>query len=130
MSKYLYYLLGLVLLITFVLGALFLRDVYENKQLTELAACTPYNIEFSEQTSASIVVSWTTKSNCTGLVKYGEQRDNIVFVASEVGDSSAKTDHSVNVDNLKAGVEYYLLIISDGKEYGSNGSPVTVSGKD
>lgn len=129
MSKSLYYINALLLIITVALFALFVRDISASEEFASLQECEPYNVNIDDIVTDGFTISWMTKGNCTGTVKYGEERDNISFIVTETGDSSAKKVHKITIDSLEYSTQYYLLVVSNQVDYGIDNSPLMIKTK-
>jgi hypothetical protein len=125
-----FYLLTLLMVLAMVgLSVLFLSDLARTTQAVNLEECTPYNISFTNITAVAFTVNWQTKGNCTGVVKYGDERDNLAFIATQKGDASAKSTHSVVVDGLRYSTQYYLYVVSNQQDYGLDNTVLIVKTK-
>jgi|GEM_PF-600028 len=120
-------LVGVLLIFTVFLSLFYYRDVLGVEDSTAGYLCEPLDVRLTDVDTTSFRVQWSTSAECLGLVKYGTSIDTINFMALDEGGHKSKQNHSVKIDDLQPGKTYYLVIHSDGKDYGSQGSPMVVS---
>jgi hypothetical protein len=90
--------------------------------------CTPYGVEVVTQSTTEINIKWKTDENCIGFIKYGLSIEDLSYESVEKGTTST-TLHEIQLTKLQAGFTYYYLIVSDSKEYGVSGLPLSFSTK-
>ncbi len=130
MSKKVKLLLLILILILAPFIYFWIRDVDQLNRVEEQGKCTPFNVEHSAE-RFSIFLKWETDEDCVGYAKYsllasGDSWINVLngeeFVLSK--------EHSVEINDLKPGTDYYISIISNGEMYGENDSPLMIRTKD
>jgi len=97
-----------------------------NKAYEELGTCVPFNIEFTDVGATTATFKWNTKETCHGFVQYGNNRAELSLMAIEDSQIKGVGFHSVTLRNLKPRTIYYFTIVSNEREYGLNGLPVSV----
>ena len=105
------------------------RDVLQEKGDESKNNCIPLNLQIRDITRTGAVVEWETAFECLGLVKYGDSVDAMDYIAIDEDNNFARKNHSIMVKNLKPASIYYLVVFSNGVEYGLEGSPVVINTK-
>ncbi len=119
---------SLLILSSFLLF-LYRRDVLLENDEVFVDECTPVNLQIKDVLSTSFIVEWETAEECLGVVKYGESVDSVNLLAIDNENNFARKTHSIRVENLKSSSIYYIVVFSDGVEYGVEGTPVIVNTK-
>ncbi|KUK77068.1 MAG: transmembrane(s)protein [candidate division WS6 bacterium 34_10] len=91
-----------------------------------VSGCVPYNVSISRGGEYQAVIEWSTEEDCLSYVMYGDDRNNLEYIAIDHQKISAKT-HRVVIDKLLPSQIYYLLIYSGKNSYGNNGLPLSFS---
>ena len=118
---------GILLILTVFLSLFYYRDVLGVEDSVGQYSCEPLDVEIVDVEATSLRVKWHTSQECLGLVKYGSNMETINFMALDEEGHKSKREHLVKIDNLKPSMTYYLVIHSDGKDYGAQSGPVVVS---
>jgi hypothetical protein len=91
-----------------------------------VSGCVPYNVEISKEGEYEAAVKWNTTEECLGYVSYGNDRNKLDFIAVNNDDLSSK-QHRVVIDKLLPSQNYFFVINSGNKSYGSKGVPLSFS---
>ncbi len=106
------------------------RDVLNTESSNgDIGGCAPFSLQVKNVSARGFVVEWETMDDCLGFVKYGDSIDSINLIAFDENGDIAVKEHSVKLTDLKASSIYYVMIISEGTEYGVEGTPIIVSTK-
>ncbi len=125
-------LLIIIVVLLILSGTLFFfyyRDILDEQDGVLHGSCVPLNLQVQDVSSNSFVVEWQTSDKCLGFVKYGDTIDSINYIAINENNDVATKGHSVSVKDLKPSNVYYLVVSSDGAEYGLEGAPIVVNTK-
>ena len=108
----------------------YIRDVVrDTEEESVLGDCVPVNLQIKDILSTNFSVSWETSNECIGLVKYGDSVDSMDYLAVDESNNVAKTKHLIQLKDLKPSSIYYLVVFSEGVEYGIEGTPAIVNTK-
>lgn len=121
--------IAVLLVLSGVLYFFYNRDVLSNRDVGVFEGCVPINLQIQEVSSDSFTVEWGTSEKCLGLVKYGDSIDSIEYFAINEEKRVATKEHFVTVKNLKPSSIYYVVVFSEGVEYGLDGAPIIVNTK-
>jgi hypothetical protein len=91
-----------------------------------VSGCVPYNVSISRRGEYQAVIEWSTEEVCLSYVMYGDDRNNLEYIAIDHQEISAKK-HRVVIDKLLPSQIYYLLIYSGKNSYGNKGLPLSFS---
>lgn len=91
-----------------------------------VSGCVPYNVSISRGGEYHAVIEWSTEEVCLSYVMYGDDRNNLEYIAIDHQEISAKK-HRVVIDKLLPSQIYYLLIYSGKNSYGNKGLPLSFS---
>lgn len=91
-----------------------------------VSGCVPYNVSISKGEEFQAVVEWYTVDECLGYVMYGDNRVNLDFISINREELSSR-NHRVLIENLLPSQNYFFLINSGGKSYGTKGIPLSFS---
>ena len=122
------FILSLIAVLLVVLGTLYFfyyRDVLSDEPILSYT-CEPLNFTVLDVTATSFVIEWDTVDECLGLVKYGTSVDAIGLIALNESKNVSKS-HRVKLENLQPASTYYVVIFSGDSDYGSEGSPITIT---
>lgn len=92
----------------------------------------PQMVKISNISHAAFTVSWVTPENpSSGYLRFGQSRSlgeiGLDERDQEIEELGKHTLHYVTLNNLKPLTTYYFKIISQGKEYGENDAPYSVT---
>jgi len=73
----------------------------------------------SDLTETGVVIEWDTDEEADSFVYYGDDEVSLTRVES---DANAVTDHSVAIDGLIPGTDYYYYVMSNGEVENNSGS--------
>ena len=121
--------IAVLLVLSGVLYFFYSRDVLSNRDEGVFENCVPINLQIQNVSSDSFTVEWSTSEKCLGLVKYGDSIDSIEYFAINEEERVATKEHFVTVRNLNPSSVYYVVVFSEGVEYGLEGTPVIVNTK-
>ena len=106
------------------------RDVLDTEGSNgDISGCVPFDLQVQDVSALGFVVEWETEENCLGFVKYGDSVDAINLIAFDENGDIAVKKHAIKISDLKASSIYYVMVISEGTEYGLEGTPIIVSTK-
>lgn len=88
--------------------------------------CVPYNVVVNRDGDYKAVISWSTEEDCLGYISYGDDRDNLDFIALDTENLSSK-NHSIVIDKLLPSQTYFFLVNSGERSYGNKGLPLSFS---
>ncbi|MFH1547490.1 MAG: fibronectin type III domain-containing protein [bacterium] len=133
MSKYIPWIVGGIVVVSVCITAyLLFRPVGEedtqgeNTNTEELETITPNNMQTSNVSSSSFTVTWETKENSAGFVKYGNTSNSLSLIAQDVNGTKPRTSHKVVVSGLSAGRKYYFFVMSENVAFGKEGRALEV----
>lgn len=110
-----------------IVGVFVIKAFGSNDSIS-IAGCDPYNVEISKgNNDNSVIISWTTKNDCSAYVIYGENMKDLSLVAVDADHSVNTKSHSVVINTLLSTKMYYFTIVSDGTNYGKNGLAIPFS---
>lgn len=121
--------IAVLLVISGTLLFFYNRDVLGVKDEVFFDDCSPINLRITDVTSTSFRTEWATSEDCLGLVKYGESIDSIDYIARDEEKNIMGKNHSVKINNLKPAGVYYVVVVSEGTEYGIDSAPIVVNTK-
>lgn len=131
MVKKIFIILGMISFLITVLSSviLFVREVNSIDLVGYIKKdCVPYNVFVEKGNSEhSVRISWLTKGKCVGFILYGSSSNTLDLVAVDLVNKAKSTKHEVLLENILSSENYYFLINSGDKSYGSNGSPIIFS---
>ncbi len=81
----------------------------------------PDNVQITQITANSAVVTFTTASSKQTLIEYGTDSANLTLFAND----TETTDHKISLSLLTPNTSYFLHIKIDGKVYDNGGVPWT-----
>ena len=110
--------LGIVTIFSFKVKGSNDRDI--------VTGCVPYNVVINREGDYKAVINWSTEDDCLGYVSYGDDRDNLDFIALDTENLSSK-NHSIVIDKLLPSQIYFFLINSGENTYGNKGLPLSFS---
>ncbi len=129
MNNFFLVIIAVLMILSGTLLFFYNRDVLQEKGGEEGNNCTPINLQINEVSSTGAIVEWETSYECLGLVKYGDSVDSMDYIAIDETNNFARKEHSVSIKNLKPASIYYLVVFSNGVEYGLEGTPVVFNTK-
>jgi len=88
--------------------------------------CIPYNVVIRRESEYKAVIDWSTEDDCLGYITYGDDRDNLDFIALDTDGLSSK-NHIIFIDKLLPSQTYFFLIHSGENSYGNKGLPLSFS---
>lgn len=97
-----------------------------NAKLKEVGDCTPNNFK-REKESSDYFLTWNTKGECTGYVRYGSSDTSFPYVALDQQGVVKLKEHKVKVSGVDKGSKYYFVIVSDDKNYGNGSLPIPIT---
>jgi len=121
--------LGIILSIVLVILALLTVFVFKARGSNErelVSGCVPYNVSISKGDKYQAVIEWYTVDECLGYIMYGDDRDNLEFIAIDQNALSSKK-HTVQIEKLLPSKNYFVLIYSGENSYGNKGIPLCFS---
>ena len=133
MGKFYIYILTLLLVLVFLSGGLFYRDIVqgvnvETQTVDATNPCTPKGMEVIDIAQAKFTIKWETVSECSGYVVWGTAIDEANRMAISEDGLAKTTRHEVVVENLSPDSSYFLYIVSGDKIYGDkSGMAISVS---
>jgi hypothetical protein len=129
MNNFFVVLITTLLVLSGFLLFFYIRDVLNADQDGLVGDCVPLNLNIANVTATGIVVEWETSKDCLGMVRYGDSVDAMNMVAVNREKSLAAKKHAVEVGSLNPSSIYYVVVFSDGVEYGIEGVPAVVHTK-
>lgn len=121
--------LAVVILLVGVVVGLALVAQQQGFSLKAGPTSTPRQVRVTNITDTSFTVSWTTDTNVSGYVKYGQdgKTDQTLSDSRDQisGSTGQYTTHYVVIRNLTANTNYTFLVGSGSQTYDNNGSPYT-----
>lgn len=79
--------------------------------------CAPVNFS-SKEINSAFYLKWNTKEECTGFVRYGSKKGDYSYLALDEKGVVKLNEHSVKLNGINKGDQYYFVIISNDKVYG------------
>lgn len=121
----------IIYLTVFSLSILFVIFIYQfvylpNSVIKSVDSCVPINFR-KEIKNSEIYLMWNTKSECTGYVKYGTTPETFPYFALDAQGIVKLKTHEVKLSGVDIKSNYYIVIISDDKTYGSDGLPLNLN---
>lgn len=124
LNKLLFYTLVISLLALISIGVY--NYVYiPNSKLKEVGECTPNNFK-KETSSSEYLLTWNTKGDCTGYIRYGSTDNAFPYVGLDLQGVVKLKEHKVKLSGVDKGSKYYFVIISEDKNYGNGGLPIPI----
>jgi hypothetical protein len=111
-----------ILLIGVFAGVFFLNT----KQVFKIGAsgsAQPKDVKISNISDNSATVSWTTDSQTSGFLVWGESEGALSKVGQENANDEKLITHSISLSGLKPGTDYFFKINSQGNSFDNNGVP-------
>ncbi len=127
MNNFFLVIIAVLVLLSSTLFLFYYRDILNEQDGALHGSCVPINLQVQDVSSNSFVVEWQTRDKCLGFVRYGNAIDSINYIAINESNEVATKKHSISVENLKPSNVYYLVVSSDGVEYGLEGAPIVVN---
>lgn len=115
--------LGIILLIAGVFAGVFYINM---RQIFRIGASTsnqPKDVRISNISDTGATVSWTTDSQTSDFLTWGESQGSIGKVEQESASGERYFTHSINLSGLAPSKSYFFKINSNGTEYDNNGVP-------
>ena len=127
MNNFFLVFIAVLLIVSGTLLFFYNRDILSEEESLLLEDCVPMNLKVKDVSSTSFSVEWQTSNKCLGLVKYGDSIDAINYIGINEENYIAKTEHLIEVENLKPSSVYYFVVSSESTEYGLEGAPIVVN---
>ncbi len=126
MEKLIKYILIILLIALIPFIYFWVRDVGNLNKSENVESCIPYDL-IIDSNRFSFTAFWKTKNECVGYIKLTDsiKSDSWDSFVGE-GELNIKNEHSITVEDLKPGKDYYFSIVSDGIIYGEDGFPIKV----
>ena len=125
-------LVGIFILLVGITATSYLIQHLRQNLLKAEPLSTPQMVKISNISQAAFTVSWVTPENpSSGYLRFDQGR-SLGEVGLDERDQKIEelgkyTLHHVTLNNLKPQTTYYFKIISQGKEYGENDAPYSVT---
>lgn len=117
--------LGVIVLVIGLAAGVFLIGQEQVFRLGAAGSTAPQDVRISNVTDDSFTVSWFTEKDTVGFVSWGKSA-SLGELARQI-EGSPKKIHSVTLENLSSGSNYYFVINSAGADFDNNGVPWSVS---
>jgi len=112
----------IIVLVILILGIIIGVFLVRNRQIFRLGASgekAPKDVRVTNVSESTLSVSWTTDSEITGFVKWGESKNSLGETTSaETGTANV---HSATMTGLKTKTSYFFTINSGGVDFDNNG---------
>jgi hypothetical protein len=116
-----------ILAIVILLAGTFFGVFYLNmKQIFRIgasASAQPKDVRISNLSDNSATLTWTTDSETSAFLTWGESETSISRVEQESANNEKFFTHSISVTGLKPNTVYFFKINSEGSNFDNNGIP-------
>ena len=89
-------------------------------------AIRPVDMRIDEIGQNYFIVSWNTKSEVSGYIRYGDTSTAVSLIAQDVSGTKPLKTHKVRVSNLFPGRKYFFWVMSDNIAFGKDGMSLEV----
>lgn len=112
--------LGVLVLVLGLAAGVMLISQQQIFRLGASADTSPQDVRISNVTDTSFTVSWFTGKPTLGYINWGQTPS---LGQSKKGSTTLTTTHTLTIDGLSPGTNYYFVINSAGMEFDNNGIP-------
>jgi hypothetical protein len=116
-----------ILAVVILLAGTFFGVFYLNmKQVFRIGASAtaqPKDVRISNISDNSATLTWSTDSQTTGFLTWGESETSISRVEQESAGNEKFFTHSISITGLKPSTAYFFKINSEGSGFDNNGVP-------
>lgn len=113
--------LAIVILIVGTFAGVFYLNSKQIFRIGASASNQPKDVRISNVSDNSATISWTTDSQTTDFLSWGETESSISKIEQETPDNQKLSTHSVALSGLKANTDYFFKINSEGVDFDNNG---------
>lgn len=103
--------------------AIYQLIVLPASNVKDISGCVPMKFK-KEERETGYYLTWTTKDECTGYVRYGTSQNSYPYLALDEQGVVKMKNHSVKLNGIVKNDKYYFVIISDEKSYGLEDSSI------
>ncbi len=115
--------IGLVVLLVGVFAGVFFINLRQIFRIGAVSSAQPRDVRISNISDRGATISWTTDTESSGLVAWGESQGNLNKVeAEDVGNEKFLT-HNISLSGLNPATTYYFKINSGGNTHDNSGVP-------
>jgi hypothetical protein len=115
-----------VVLVVISISTIFVFKARGSNERELAEGCVPYNVSVQRGGEYEAIVEWMTEDECLGYISYGDNRNNLDFIAVDT-ESLSSNYHRIEIDKLLPSQNYFFVIRSGDKTYGNRGVALSFS---
>ena len=113
----------MIILLTSIFAGVFYLNTRQIFRIGASATAQPKDVKISNINDNSATISWTTDSQTSNFLAWGESEGAISKIEQENATNEKFFTHSISVSGLKPNTNYFFKINSGGTSFSNNGVP-------